>query len=242
MIKRLVLMLQFLTKLPLPFEIKADNEDFQKGIVYFPLVGLVIGILMVGLYEIGNMLYPYYIAVFLVLGFQVFITGGLHLDGLADSFDGLYSYRNKEEMLEIMKDSRVGTNGVLILIVLLFLKGGLLLALADEGAIWVFVLMPVYGRMMGVILAHIGVYARAKGMGGFFIGHTTKLQVLIALIVTILASLIYVKVLFVLPVMILLTFIWNYHVKSKIDGITGDVLGAWIEMSEVIFLMGVLLI
>ena len=240
--KTVVLMFQFLTKLPLPFKINANSEDFQKGIVYFPLVGLVIGGLLWGGYQIGHVFFPYYIAVFLTLAFHVFITGGLHLDGLADTFDGLYSYRKKAEMLEIMKDSRVGTNGVLVLIIALLLKGGLLLGLATESILWPFLLMPVYGRMMGVFLAHIGVYARPEGMGGFFIGHTKKIHVLMALTITVLASLIHIKALLILPVMVILTYVYNHHVKAKIDGITGDVLGAWIEISEIIFLMGVYLL
>lgn len=242
MIKRLVLMLQFLTKLPLPFEIKADDEDFQKGIVYFPLVGLVIGLMLYGLYRGVASLYPWYIACIFVVAFQVFITGGLHLDGLADSFDGLYSYRNKERMLEIMKDSRVGSNGVLVLWVALSLKLTLLIGLLDQGALWVLILMPVYGRFMGVFLAYIGVYARQKGMGGFFIGTTKLWHVCLAGLWTLLASLVHIKALSVLPVLLVLSLAYNGHVKAKIDGITGDILGAWIEMSEIIFLLGVWLI
>jgi len=240
--KTLILMLQFLTKLPLPFTIKADQEDFQRGIVYFPLVGGVIGCLLLGVYWGSQVFFSPLVVAGLVVAFSIFITGGLHLDGLADTFDGLYSYRDREKMLEIMKDSRVGTNGVLVLIVVILLKVFLVYEVIHRELGLALVLMPVYGRMMGVFLARIGVYARNKGMGGFFIGHTKNGHLMMGLVFTGILSCVYLKSLVLLPLMAALTLAYNYHVKSKINGITGDVLGAWIELSEVIFLMGVLVL
>jgi len=235
--KRLILMLQFLTKLPLPFEIDAKEEDFSKGIIYFPIVGLVIGALMAGLYIGLSALTNIMIASVLVIVFEIFITGGLHLDGLADTFDGLYSYRDKERMLEIMKDSRVGTNGVLILIVNIVLKMVLLVSIDPEMVPTLLLLMPVVSRLMVVLLSAISKYARNNGMGGFFIGKTTKLQLVITIILVLVMHLIYLEGLFLLGMIIILTLIYRYHVYSKIDGITGDVLGAVVEMSEVFYLM-----
>jgi adenosylcobinamide-GDP ribazoletransferase len=237
MIKSLVLMIQFLTKFPVPINLKVDDADFQRGIVWFPLVGFLIGGSMFLIYTMTSLVWPTFVTVVLLVAFQIFITGGLHLDGLADTFDGLYSYRNKEEMLEIMKDSRVGTNGVLVLIVAILLKTTLLFNLISQDYLWVIILMPVFSRSMGVFLAYIGVYARKKGMGGFFIGHTTLSRLILAMVICLLLSLIYWKSLFLIPLMLLFTWLYNFHVKSKIDGITGDVIGAWIEMSEIIFLM-----
>jgi len=235
--KRLILMLQFLTKLPLPFQIEATEEDFSKGIIYFPIVGLVIGALMAGLYIGLSALTNIMIASVLVIIFEIFITGGLHLDGLADTFDGLYSYRDKERMLEIMKDSRVGTNGVLILVVNIVLKMVLLVSIDPDMVPKILLLMPVVSRLMVVLLSAISKYARNNGMGGFFIGKTTKLQLVVAIVLVLIMHLIYLEGLFLLGMIIILTLIYRYHVYSKIDGITGDVLGATVEMSEVFYLM-----
>lgn len=235
--KRLILMLQFLTKLPLPFKIDAKEEDFSKGIIYFPIVGLVIGALMAGLYIGLSAITNIMIASVLVIVFEIFITGGLHLDGLADSFDGLYSYRDKDRMLEIMKDSRVGTNGVLVLIVNIVLKMVLLISIDPEIVPTLLLLMPVVSRLMVVLLSAISKYARNNGMGGFFIGKTTKLQLVITITLVLFMHLIYLEGLFLLGMIIILTLIYRYHVYSKIDGITGDVLGAVVEMSEVFYLM-----
>jgi len=230
-------MLQFLTKLPLPFQIEATEEDFSKGIIYFPIVGLVIGALMAGLYIGLSALTNIMIASVLVIIFEIFITGGLHLDGLADTFDGLYSYRDKERMLEIMKDSRVGTNGVLILVVNIVLKMVLLVSIDPDMVPKILLLMPVVSRLMVVLLSAISKYARNNGMGGFFIGKTTKLQLVVAIVLVLIMHLIYLEGLFLLGMIIILTLIYRYHVYSKIDGITGDVLGATVEMSEVFYLM-----
>lgn len=235
--KRLILMLQFLTKLPLPFNIKADEKDFSKGIVYFPLVGMIIGLLMAGLY-IGLMsLTNVMVASVLVVTFEIFITGGLHLDGLADTFDGLYSYRDKERMLEIMKDSRVGTNGVLILIISIVLKMVLLLSIEPELAPLILILMPTVSRFIVVLLSAISKYARKNGMGGFFIEKTTKAQVFVALIIVLLIHIIYLEAIFLFAIICVLALIYRYHVYSKIDGLTGDVLGSAVELSEVFYLL-----
>jgi len=238
--KRLILMLQFLTKLPLPFEIDAKEDDFSKGIVFFPIVGLIIGLMMAGLFWGIETLSSKMIAAVLVVAFEVFITGGLHLDGLADTFDGLYSYRDKERMLEIMKDSRVGTNGVLILVLAILLK--VILIYHIESVYTVLILMPVVSRFVVVQLAATSKYARANGMGGFFIGKTSKIQLIIAGAITLLLHIVSIELLLVFVGIIILAMIYRYHVYTKIDGITGDVLGSAVELSEVFYLLLVVLV
>jgi len=240
--KSLILMMQFLTKLPLPFEIKADKEDFSKGVIWFPVVGAIIGLMLSGLFWISNKYFNPLLAAATVVCFEVFITGGLHLDGLADSFDGLYSYRDKEKMLEIMKDSRVGTNGVLAIVFVIILKIALIYSLDESKALVILCLMPIVSRLMLVILAGFSKYAREKGMGGFFIGETSAKQVIAAVTLTLILHGIYPLGLILLIPMIVITFIYRYHVYSKIDGLTGDILGSWVEQGEVIYLIMFLLI
>lgn len=235
--KSLILIMQFLTKLPLPIEIDADEKDFTKGIIWFPTVGFIIGLLSLGVFKVSLVFANSFVAIVLVVAFEIFITGGLHLDGLADTFDGLYSYRDKEKMLEIMKDSRVGTNGVLILVMDILLKIALLTALTETQIVMAIILMPIASRFCGVILAKYSKYAREKGMGGFFIGKVSNLYMALAMLMTLVYFMINIQAAVILPIMIVLTFTFRNHVYRKIDGITGDVLGAWIEMSELLFLM-----
>lgn len=234
--KSLILIMQFLTKLPLPFEINAEEKDFTRGIIWFPAVGFVIGLLLCGVFKLSLLFANTFVAIVLVVAFEIFITGGLHLDGLADTFDGLYSYRKKEQMLEIMKDSRVGTNGVLILVMNILLKIALLTVLTNGQILVAVILMPTASRCCGVVLAKYSKYAREKGMGGFFIGKTSTVNMLFAVLMTVAVFMLNMKALVILPILILFTFVYRAHVYHKIDGITGDVLGSWIEMSEVLFL------
>ncbi|MBN2796793.1 MAG: adenosylcobinamide-GDP ribazoletransferase [Clostridia bacterium] len=240
--KRLILMLQFLTKYPLPFQLKVTDEDFTKGAIYFPVVGGIIGLnLWLFAWLLNSYVQPLVLSVLLV-SFQIFITGGLHLDGLADTFDGLYSYREKSKILEIMKDSRVGTNGVLVLIVSILLKVSLISSLAYKDLLWVLILMPVVSRYLGMLLAFSSVYARERGMGGFFINKISKVQFTVMTILTLIFFILKVKAFIILLLLFIFTFIFRAHVYSKIDGVTGDIIGCWIEMTEVIFLMVVVLI
>ncbi len=234
--KSLILIFQFLTKLPININIDADKEDFSKGIIWFPFVGFVIGLLMAGIYYLSSLVFSPLLIAVVVVTFEVFISGGLHLDGLADSFDGLYSYRDKERMLEIMKDSRIGANGVIILIISLVLKIVLIAEIDKEYIYYALILMPTISRFLVVLLARFSKYARKAGMGGFFIEETSTKQFLFSLVITILASTIYIKSIILLLPIVLFTFIFRNHVYKKIDGITGDILGAWVELSEIIYL------
>lgn len=235
--KSLVLIFQFLTKLPINIKIDADKKDFSKGIIWFPLVGLVIGLLLAGLYYISSLVFSTILVSVIIVVFEIFITGGLHLDGLADSFDGLYSYRDKDRMLEIMKDSRIGANGVIILILNILIKVFLINEFNQDYIYYALILMPVVSRFTTVFLSRFSYYARKNGMGGFFIGETSTKQFVIALIMTLLFSMIYYQSILILIVIIIITIIFRNHVYKKIDGITGDILGAWVELSEVLYLI-----
>ncbi len=238
--KQFILMLQFFTKFYLPFEIEIEDEKFYSGVIYLPIVGLLIGIFLCAVYYVSNFLFSSAVAVVLTVLLEIFITGGLHLDGLADSFDGLYSYRDKERMLEIMKDSRIGTNGVLSIVSLILLK--IALVLSVQKIYYLLILMPTVSRFMLVFISSISKYARKNGMGGFFIGRVKNNQFIIAFICTLIINGIYIKSIIIIPFIMLCTYLYRNHVYSKIDGITGDVLGALVEMSEVLYIMAFLLL
>ncbi|MGE5613890.1 MAG: adenosylcobinamide-GDP ribazoletransferase, partial [Bacillota bacterium] len=111
--RRFILMLQFLTTLPVKINVKAGREDFGKGLVLAPLVGLVVGALTAGFNYLFGILFPPLVTAVLTVAVYILLTGGLHLDGLGDTADGIFSNRPAERVLEIMKDSRVGTNAVI---------------------------------------------------------------------------------------------------------------------------------
>lgn len=250
--KRLVGIIQFMTRIPIPVDTGFD-EDFHKSIIYFPIVGLILGICYYLVARVGSVLFDPYITAVLVLTSEIILTGGLHLDGLGDSFDGLYSYREKDKILEIMKDSRLGTNGLLGILIVLLLKVGLLNSLLQQNVLWPILTMPVVARSMQVLACYKTKTPREKGMGNIFIGKvstvyligTTLLMLVInGGIILLLArsgSVQYLKEGMILIIMGLWVKGFIDSVYKKIEGITGDILGCICELSELIYLLLVVL-
>lgn len=125
--------LRFLTRIPVKTGGEFD-EEFHKGMYYFPLVGFIIGIitylvsLLVGIMFPSDALVIAIIAVFT----EVFLTGGLHIDGLGDTADAFFSNRDKDRMLEIMKDSRLGTNSLLAIMFTILIKIGVIVTFLNR--------------------------------------------------------------------------------------------------------------
>lgn len=244
--KRLIGIIQFMTRIPIPIDTGFD-EDFHKSIIYFPVVGLVLGICYMLVARLGLALFNPYITAVLVLASEVILTGGLHLDGLGDSFDGLYSYRDKERILEIMKDSRLGTNGLLAILIVFLLKLGFLNSLLEQNILWPILTMPVVARSMQVIACYRTETPRERGMGNIFIGKvsTSYLMGVMMLMLGINLGSMYLmedQILYVREIITLLIMaagvkVFVRSVYKKIDGITGDILGCICELSELVYLM-----
>lgn len=248
--KGLILLFRFMTRLPIGLDPKFDSDELGKGMRFFPVVGMVIGlILFLAFCLLGRIIYsPMVMAVILII-IEVVLTGGLHLDGLADTFDGIFSYRSKQKMLDIMKDSRLGTNGGLVLILYFFLKVALLVEGSSEfpAVMPIMVLIsPVIARLNSVVNCGAAPYARATGMGKTFVDHTDGVAVGIATILTAafvggatyLFELPY-TILIIIPIVMILGYLFAKLMTRKIGGITGDTLGAVVEISEIIVLLGI---
>ncbi|HAS72872.1 MAG TPA: adenosylcobinamide-GDP ribazoletransferase, partial [Clostridiales bacterium UBA8960] len=159
-----LLMLSFFTRLPLGNMVAYSAKTYEDGLVTFPAVGLVTGVFVMLPSIILSQQSP--LLSLLTMLVYLMVTGGIHLDGLADSFDGLFSRRSRERTLEIMKDSHIGTFGVIALI-LYFMSFFVSASLLSWK--WLF-LMPFVGKTMGYFAASISQYAREdEGMGYIFI-------------------------------------------------------------------------
>lgn len=229
-------LLQFLTRFPLPLTIPCDEDTFKKGLYWFAPVGLLLGLALVLAYRLLLLLglEPFAMAI-LITWAHVWFTGGLHLDGVADSADGLFSNRSPERILEIMKDSRIGSNGVLGLLGVLSLKAlGIYLALLQPHPEYVLLIVPALGRAAAVLLAFIGTSPRSQGMGNLFIGQGRGTTVFInALWISGLSPWV-PYILMPLVTVALTTAGIKRFCTRRIGGITGDILGLTIEVSEVI--------
>lgn len=250
--KRLIGIIQFMTRIPIHIDTGFD-EEFHKATIYFPIVGLILGVIYYITGVVGFYLFTPYIATGLVLLCEVIMTGGLHLDGVGDTFDGLYSYRDKERILEIMKDSRLGTNGMLAILLLFLLKAGFIYSLLEMDLLWMLILMPVGARTMQVLSCYKTKTPREQGMGNLFIGKistayligTYGLFTCIALGTLLIFRASYMDYIATFMGITILSVLVQLFVKlvyKKIDGITGDILGCICELSELIFLVLIFLI
>ena len=240
-------MLSFISRLPVParWSQGLDFEHYSRGIVMFPLIGVVLG----GLTGLVFMaLQPWcgipLAALFAVLTLAL-LTGGFHLDGLADTCDGIFSARRRERMLEIMRDSRLGTHGGLALIFVLLAKVLVVSELALRGMPMLAALAAacVAGRGTAVLLMYRHRYAREEGLGNVFIGKVTGRQTCVTLgLAAILAAVLLpgMRGVAALVVTMVAIFILGQLLKRTLGGQTGDTLGAAIELGELIFLLALL--
>lgn len=237
----LILTIQLLTRIPINKQIDVKDEMLSKGVMYWPVVGLIIGVGQAIVYMLLSLILPKPVAVIFAVLSEICINGGFHLDGLCDTADAIYSARTKERMLEIMKDSRVGTNGVIAAFFDLMLKIFLLMSSVDTEV--VLILAPVAGKMVQGILMYKARYARKKGLGHSYIGRISLKTCLICSIsgaVFIGACLAFFGKWFLFPVPLLCmlaAFGFRKYIESKIDGMTGDTLGAGSEVTEILFLL-----
>ena len=133
MVKGFIILLQFMTRIPVPVKVEYDEEKLGKAIKFFPLVGLIIGFFLFTVnFFAGKVTDNRQITAVIIIMAEILVTGLIHIDGLADTADGLFSYADKERMLEIMKDSRIGTNGTVALILYFLAKTVFLAAVKPE--------------------------------------------------------------------------------------------------------------
>jgi adenosylcobinamide-GDP ribazoletransferase len=233
-VKRFLIALQFLTILPLRIRGEIAPEDFGRSLLYFPVVGLLLGLALAGTALLAHSL-PHPVTAVLILILSVVLTGGLHLDGFADTCDGFYGRRSREKILEIMRDSRVGAMGVTGIVCLLALKGTLIAGLPPHALGKSLVLMAVFGRWSQVLVCRTSRYARPEGKARDFVEHAGTAELLAGTVFAVALFLFLMRlkglVLFVLSLLPLVLFL--YYTRRKLGGVTGDVIGAANEIAEV---------
>lgn len=237
----LPLALTFLTKLPWPRLGLAAPQDLARSMFWFPWVGALLGLMFCGAWLGLQQVLPAPGAAALLLCLTVGLTGALHLDGLADTVDGLGGGHNPAERLEIMKDSRLGTFGMVSLTLVLLLKFAFFLALPGKGTGGILLLFPLVSRWGMVLLAYLSPYARPEGGLGQAMVNGVDVRVLTgatlsALALSFLAA--GVRGLVLLAGAGVAVWLGSYYFRKKLGGVTGDVLGATNEALEVLVLGG----
>ena len=233
--------IQFLTAVP----IRTKKENLAAAPAWFPLVGLFLGLALIGMYRVFWVLHfeRFSISVFLVV-LSLFLTGGLHLDGLADTTDALASGKSKEEMLSIMRDSHIGAMGVLSIVCVLLLKISLLSSISSGAMSASLILTMLLSRWSMVFAMFLFPYARAEGKAKILVESTNVKQFVIATIVALAcAGAVWrLKGLFVFIAISIATYIFARYISKKLGGMTGDALGATNEVIElsVLFIISVI--
>lgn len=228
----------FLTRLPLP---PGDAQPAQLGaaVAWFPLVGALLGAAQwLGYAALSPWLDPMFLGLLLVtLG--ALLTGALHLDGLADVFDGLGGGRgDRTRMLEIMRDPRIGAHGACALVLLLIGKFLASAELCGRGHWQPLMAAPVCARFAAVLLIRLFPYARAEGLGRAFHDHSRARHVLFAMLLSALAlAWIGPPALGLLAVALISALLLASWVQRRIGGLTGDAYGAAIELAELSLLL-----
>lgn len=231
--------LQFLTTVPVRLKDAVADKDLAKSMAYFPLVGLLVGTALALFYNILNLVFSDPVTCAFILILNAMITGGLHIDGFIDTFDGIASGGDKNKILEIMREGRPGAIGIAAAILLFLAKYSLLVSL-PKGTVEVsLIAMMTLGRWSLVASSSLFPYAReGEGLGRRFIQSLSRKEGFIA---TLFALLVMVfvfkfKVLILIPVVAVLLIGFNFYFYKKIGGITGDTLGALNEVAEVLTL------
>ena len=248
---RFLLMLQMLTRRPVKRSLPCEKEDFRKAAIWVPAVGLLLGLLSMAVYLLGSFLLGAVGGALFTTLFLILITGALHNDGLADCFDAFFCFKDKEGMLAILKDSRMGAYGSLALIFDVLLRV-FLFALLPADKFWFIAAVPVLGRSAIALVSAIGKPARPGGSGALFIGNvptgTALLCVMIALAAFAAVGAFCGGILAALWAVgcALLGFAvaFGFYLLciSKIGGLTGDCLGGCCETGELAALLALAIV
>jgi adenosylcobinamide-GDP ribazoletransferase len=230
----LLLAIQFLTQIPIKLKQQYGEREVGASLLYYPLVGLLLGALLAGL---NAMLHgaPVLLHAALLLAAWVMVTGALHLDGLADSVDAwLGGIGNRERTLAIMKDPYAGPAAVVAVMLVLLLKFSALVSLVQNGDDWALLWPLLLARSAMPLLFLTTPYVRPGGLGAALAQHTPRRAVSLMLLVTLLGVVALLEIRGIVLVLGCLTLFWLLRrmMMARLGGTTGDTAGALLEVME----------
>ena len=227
--------LSFLTVIPLPRRREVSPEQVGRSIGYFPVVGIIIGLILAGLYWLLRLVLPSAVVSGLLLVCLVVLTGGLHLDGFVDTCDGIAGHKTPEARWQVMRDSRAGAFGIVGVCCLLIVKYVSLNSVPDSLMMMTLVLMPVVSRWAMVYAVFAYPYARPSGLGKVFKEMASRRRLAIATLVALAVAIPWFR----LAGLVIMLGVWIIvvamaaYLKRKFSGLTGDTYGAINEVAEV---------
>lgn len=246
MLKPFIIALQFLTRLPLPksFLVEQDYSPARlgKSVIMYPLVGAVIGLILIAVPYLSHKLLPNawpLVQAGLVLLIWVLITGALHLDGLSDSADAWVGGQgDRDRSMAIMKDPYCGPAGVSILVVVLIAKYAALTAVLTLPFLTLLV-VPVLARAAIIVLFFTTPYVRKDGIGASHATHMPKpgAYVMLSVVFSTCFWLLQLKAIWLLVTLTIVFVLLRQLMIKRLGGTTGDTAGAMVEIMELVGLL-----
>lgn len=239
MLKNFVTAVQFLTIFTLNKKHEVRENDLAKSMVYFPLVGFALGFILVNADKGLLWMFPHAIVNAMLIVILVLLTRALHLDGLADTLDGLMGGYDSKSRLHIMKDSRLGTAGVIGIVLLLLVKYLALNNLFSGSKVEALLTAPMLARWSQTLMVYKANYGREEGMGSAFVGHLRGNNMIAAFVVAF-GLAIWVNgwiALYLVAGVLVFTLLGRWYLVKRLGGVTGDAIGAMSELNEVLVLL-----
>ncbi|HEY7416555.1 MAG TPA: adenosylcobinamide-GDP ribazoletransferase [Ktedonobacteraceae bacterium] len=244
-LRELVSSIQFLSVVPVPgskrlFATQDDSSRIIKGSGYFSLVGFLIGLITCIIPFLFRSLLPSFVLSILAIIVLVVLTGGVHLDGLMDTCDGVFGRQDRADKLTIMRDSRVGAFGVLGAACVLLAKFALLGSMGSSLLFPALLVAPAVSRWCVVLAMRLFPSARPDGMGDEFRQSITVPYLVVSGVIALLVALIFGHVVVGLLVWVgasVVAIIIGMWMTRVLGGLTGDVGGAIVEVTEVVALL-----
>jgi adenosylcobinamide-GDP ribazoletransferase len=229
--------LQFLTLFPCPLRTEYSNDDVGRSAIFFPVVGLILGSILVLVNFALELFASAGLLSVILVTLLTFMTRGLHLDGVGDTFDGLGAGGDRDRVLSIMDDSHIGAFGLVAIVLVLFLKIHALESMHLDR--WRTLLVaPILGRWAMVLLAYRSKAAKA-GLGSNLIDHLKTTHFLLATLLTLLlvAAILHGNGIAMMAWVALFTIASKNYFHRRLGGVTGDIFGAVGELSETLVMV-----
>lgn len=229
----------FYTRIPVPASVGYSHENLNKATRYLPLIGIIVGALGAASFFAFSFFLPVHVSVFISVLFTIILTGAFHEDAIADFCDGFGGGYTKEKILEIMKDSRIGTYGAIALVLTLIGKILIVSEISLANIPFVIISAHALSRLSPVVLIFTSQYvrldadAKAKPVAGNISPVTLIVAIFFGVAPLLLLHLWFLPIILVSFTAIFLLF--RNYVHKKIGGYTGDVLGALQQISEISF-------
>jgi len=245
----------FFSRIPVPQHADFDEAELNYAAKYFPLVGIMVGLCGAGAFECAAAFLPQTIAILISMATTIYITGAFHEDGLADSADGLGGGWNREQILTIMVDSRLGTYGAVALFFALFTKFYLLQAMHSAWIPFALIVAHTVSRLCAVWLMATLTYAKTAGKAKPLATSLSLSSLCLANVLGLLpvlfmgyflnqvysvSQLMQLSLMIVMPVFIG-WYWWRHKIQHWLAGYTGDTLGAVQQITELMIYFGIVL-